>query len=293
MINAPNNSPLLKKTKYTSFKWMLIATFFFSIMGLCVKLCSGSYNEYELVFYRSFISLLILIPIIRLKNISFKTKYFQLHLARSVIGFISLALFFYAITKLPLGTAMSLNYTSPIFLGLFMPLLTKQKFQSTKLTLIALGFIGIIFILKPVLNNNFIAGSVGLLSGLGAAIAYILVAKLGQLKEPDVRTVFYFTLISSVGSFALMLNTNINPITMDHNLIYLLGLGVSATVAQVAITRAYREGKTLNNASYSYLTVIFSVLWGVVFFKEILDLLTLVGIVFIIISGSLASQKKS
>ena len=60
-----------------------------------------------------------------------------------------------------------------------------------------------------------------------------------------------------------MLKEDINPISFDVSLIYLLLLGVSATIAQIAITRAYREGKTINNAAYSYMTVIFSVGWGV------------------------------
>jgi drug/metabolite transporter (DMT)-like permease len=119
-----------------------------------------------------------------------------------------------------------------------------------------------------------------------------MVAKLGQLKEPDLRTVYFFTLISSVLSFCLMLKEDINPISFDISLIYLLLLGVSATIAQIAITRAYREGKTLNNAAYSYMTVIFSVGWGIWIFQESLDWLTMVGILLIFLAGVFINKTK-
>lgn len=279
-------------SKYKSFRWMLLATFSFSIMGLCVKLNSTSFNEYELVFYRSFVSLIILVVLMKKNDIAIKTKYVWFHFLRSFIGFLSLLLFFYAITKLPLSTSMTLNYTSPIFLGLMIPLLMKQKFNSSSLFLLLIGFLGIVFILKPVFNHNWFAGLMGVLSGFGAAIAYIMVAKLGQLKEPDLRTVYFFTLISSVLSFCLMLKEDINPISFDISLIYLLLLGVSATIAQIAITRAYREGKTLNNAAYSYMTVIFSVGWGIWIFQESLDWLTMVGILLIFLAGVFINKTK-
>lgn len=261
-------------------------------MGLCVKLTSSSFNEYELVFYRSFVSLFIIFMLMKKNKITFKTKYLWFHFLRSFIGFLSLLLFFYAISKLPLSTSMTLNYTSPIFLGLLIPFLMKQKFNSSKLILLLIGFLGIVLILKPVFSNNWFAGLMGVLSGFGAAIAYIMVAKLGQLKEPDLRTVYFFTLISSVLSFALMFKEDINPISFNISLIYLLIIGISATIAQVAITRAYREGKTLNNAAYSYMTVIFSVGWGIWIFQENLDWLTSVGILMIFLAGIFINQAK-
>lgn len=285
------DSRLLTYKKYKSFKWMLIATFCFSIMGLMVKLLSSLFNEYELVFYRSFISLVIVVFIIRNNGVSYLTRYWKIHFARSFIGFISLILFFYAITKLPLGTSMTLNYTSPIFVGLLIPFFMKQRFHKHKLLLIMIGFIGIVFILKPVFDSNLFAGLIGLLSGFGAAIAYIMVAKLGQLKEPDLRTVFYFTFLSSICSFVMMVQKDINTLYFDINLLYLISLGVSATLAQIAITRAYREGKALNNAAYSYLTVVFSVIWGVLIFNDAIDLYAASGIVLIFISGFLVNKK--
>ncbi|MFL2981191.1 MAG: DMT family transporter [Methylophilaceae bacterium] len=271
--------------------WMLIATFFFALMGTFVKLGGENFNSTELVFYRSLISLLIIVGIMRLKKISFSSSYIKLHMARSSIGFISLLFFFYAINNLPLSTAISLNYTSPLFLGLLMPLILKRKVKKWLFITVIIGFIGVFFILRPTFENqNYIAGVIGLVSGFGAAMAYLFVTQLGQLKEPDLRTIFYFTLISTICSGFMMIFDEIHKIQYKYIFI-LIGLGISATIAQIAITKAYRVGNTLGNAGLSYLTIIFSTIIGAVWLGELLDKQTAFGIMLIIISGFFASKK--
>ena len=271
--------------------WMLVATFFFALMGTFVKLGGESFTPTELVFYRSSISLFFIIAIMRWNDVSYSSNYMKLHLTRSSIGFISLLFFFYAINHLPLSTAISLNYTSPIFLGLLMPLILKRRIKKWLFLAVAIGFVGVFFILKPTFENqNYFAGLIGLISGLGAAMAYLFVTQLGQLKEPVLRTIFYFTLISTICSGSIMFFGEIHIIQFEHALIF-LGLGVSATIAQIAITKAYHVGNTLGNAGLSYLTIIFATIIGVVWFDEFIDSQTTLGILFIIISGVYASKK--
>jgi drug/metabolite transporter (DMT)-like permease len=88
----------------------------------------------------------------------------------------------------------------------------------------------------------------------------------------------------------MMLFDEIHNIQFKYILI-LFGLGVSATIAQIAITKAYRVGNTLGNAGLSYLTIIFSTIIGVVWFGEFIDWQTAFGILLIIISGIFASKK--
>ena len=271
--------------------WMLIATFFFALMGTFVKLGGENFTSTELVFYRSSISLVIIILIMRWNKINYSSKYIKLHLTRSAIGFISLLFFFYAINRLPLSTAISLNYTSPLFLGLLMPLILNRKIKRWLFLAVVIGFIGVFFILKPTFeNHNYFAGFVGLISGLGAAMAYLYVTQLGQLKEPDLRTIFYFTLVSTFCSGFIMLFSEVNNIKFEY-VLTLIGLGISATIAQIAITKAYRVGNTLGNAGLSYLTIIFSTIIGVVWLDEFIEWQTAFGILLIIISGIFASRR--
>tara|TARA_B100000767_G_scaffold266515_1_gene283996 strand:- start:39 stop:821 length:783 start_codon:yes stop_codon:yes gene_type:complete len=260
-------------------------------MGTFVKLGGENFTPTELVFYRSSISLVFIMLVMRWSNVSYSSNYMKLHLTRSVIGFISLLFFFYAINHLPLSTAISLNYTSPLFLGLLMPLILKRKVKKGLFLSVMIGFVGVFFILKPTFeNHNYFPGLIGLISGLGAAMAYLFVTQLGQLKEPVLRTIFYFTLISTICSGIMMLSGEVSPIQFKYMLV-LLGLGVSATIAQIAITKAYLVGNTLGNAGLSYLTIIFTTLIGVVWFDEFIDWKTALGILLIIISGVFASKK--
>ena len=271
--------------------WIVIATFFFAFMGMFVKLGSPYFSEIELVFYRSFISLIFIILIIVNKKISLKTNFKKLHFYRSFVGFLSLLAFFYAISHLPLSTAISLNYTSPLFVALLITFFLNKKPSFYVCCLLLIGFFGAFLILKPTLiGNSAFAGFIGLLSGFGAGLAYLFMAQLGKVNEPDTRVVFYFTLLSSICAGLLMLLEDTNSEIFQHWWL-LLGLGVSATIAQLALTKAYRVGNTLKNAGLSYLTILFSSILGLIVFFETLDVLSLVGILLIIISGIVVSKK--
>ena len=173
------------------------------------------------------------------------------------------------------------------------PFILNRKLNYKVYAMVLIGFIGVFLILKPTFNDESIyAGVIGLFSGLGAAVAYLYLTQLGQLKEPDIRTVFYFTLISTIGSAFLLINQEIHtPRINDFKV--LIGLGASATIAQIAITRAYRVGNTLGNASLSYLTIIFSAFIGILLFKEIIDYVSIFGMLLIITSGTFVSIKQS
>jgi len=271
--------------------WMIIATFFFAFMGMFVKLGSPYFSEIELVFYRSFISLIFIILIIVNKKISLKTNFKKLHFYRSFVGFLSLLAFFYAISHLPLSTAISLNYTSPLFVALLITFFLNKKPSFYVCCLLLIGFFGAFLILKPTLiGNSAFAGFIGLLSGFGAGLAYLFMAQLGKVNDPDTRVVFYFTLLSSICAGLLMLLEDTNSEIFQHWWL-LLGLGASATIAQLALTKAYRVGNTLKNAGLSYLTILFSSILGLIVFSETLDILSLVGILLIIISGIVVSKK--
>ena len=226
-----------------------------------------------------------------IKIISLKTNFKKLHFYRSFVGFLSLLAFFYAISHLPLSTAISLNYTSPLFVALLITFFLNKKPSFYVCCLLLIGFFGAFLILKPTLiGNSAFAGFIGLLSGFGAGLAYLFMAQLGKVNEPDTRVVFYFTLLSSICAGLLMLLEDTNTEIFQHWWL-LLGLGASATIAQLALTKAYRVGNTLKNAGLSYLTILFSSILGLIVFSETLDVLSLVGILLIIISGIVVSKK--
>lgn len=275
----------LSKLNNLGSLWMLVAALGFATMGALVKISSVKFSSAELVFYRSLFGFLAIYISLSIKHIPLKTPYLGKQISRALIGFFALLMFFYAIAHLPLATAITLNYTSPIFLAIFMPFMLHEKPRKTLYLAIIVSFVGVVLLLKPSFaREDLLAGLVGLFSGCGAGLAYLHVRQLGNLHEPDRRTVFYFTLISAIGAGIWMLVDNTTAITWQ-DLPILMGLGASATIAQLALTRAYRTGKTLIVASLSYLTVVISSFFGIIFWGEHLSALEWLAIGLVVTSG--------
>jgi drug/metabolite transporter (DMT)-like permease len=265
--------------------WMLVAGFLFACMGVLVKLGAEYFSNIELVFYRCLIGLIVIYAIMRQRGGTLATPHWASHLWRGVSGSIALLLFFYCITVLPLATAVTLNYTSPLFLTVLMMLVSKERFHAPLTVAIALGFVGMILLLHPTLQRNqIIPGVLGLISGFFAGIAMLNVRELGRSGEPAWRIVFYFSLIATLISGAAMLSGIIHLVTLS-SLPILLGLGSSATLAQLALTRAYSTGKTLVASSLSYSAVVFATLFGILLWHETLSLSSWLGMALIISSG--------
>lgn len=271
---------------------MLVAGLLFAIMGVLVKLASGQFSSAELVFYRSLFGLALIYSVIRRRHPHlsrpFVTQHWPAHLVRSISGFAALLLFFHAIDVLPLATAVTLNYTSPLFLALLLTLWQREKPHWQLLTGVALGFCGVVLLLRPSFESaQWSAGLMGLVSGFLAGVAYLNVRALSRRGEPDWRTVFYFTLVSTLGAGAWAAWNGWHAVNA-HAALLLLGLGVTATLAQLALTRAYRLGNALTVGSLAYSTVIFASLFGVVLWHEVLPLQAWLGMGLIVVSGLLS-----
>lgn len=278
---------------------MLVAGLGFAIMGAFVKTGAERFSSTELVFYRSVFGFITIACMVYWQGKPLKSPMLRKQMSRALIGFTALLLFFYAIAHLPLATAITLNYTSPMFLALFSPWLlnTEQPLsrwqQNTLNFCVISGFVGVTLLLQPRWEPDlWLTAGVGLLSGIGAALAYVHVKQLGGSGEPDWRTVFYFTLVCSVASGALMLNTEITTLHWQ-DIPLLLGLGISATISQLALTRAYRTGHTLTVASLAYSTVVFATLIGVFWWGEHLSWLEYAGMLLIMLSGVISSRASS
>lgn len=274
--------------------WMLVAALGFAIMGALVKIGAQKFSSAELVFYRSIFGLVVIWLYIFQQKLPLRSPVIQKQFSRALVGFAALILFFYAIAHLPLATAITLNYTSPLFLAVLTPFLLHEKPKRTLLIALVIGFAAISLLLKPTLNSQqWFAACTGLLSGVGAALAYVNVKQLGKASEPDWRTVFYFTLISSIGAGIWMFFDSFHQLVWK-DLLVLVSLGASATIAQLAMTRAYRTGDTLVVASLAYVTVLLASLFGAIWWHEHLSPGEWVAIGLIMLSGiiSIRSSKR-
>jgi len=269
--------------------WMIAASFLFACMGVCVKFAAETHSAVEITFYRSFISLILMFGLVRLRGVSLATPHWRWQVTRGAVGFSALFSYFYAITLLPLATAVTLNYTSAIFLALYLGF-AGMRMRRGMVGALVLGLVGVVMLLKPTLHADQLTGGlVGLGSGVLAGMAYFSVRELGARGEPETRTVFYFSLVSSVGAAIWLLFSELHAVDLRSGLL-LLGVACFATVAQLAMTRAYSRGKTLMSAALAYSTVIFSSLFGMLFWGEVMDAASWLAIGLIIASGVAATH---
>lgn len=279
--------------------WMLFASFAFAAMGAGVKLASEFYSTSELLMYRGLVGTLILLVMVRHQGGTFRTTFGKAHLWRSLVGVTSLWLWFFAISRMPLATAMTLNYMAPIWIAAYMFLLgwwTKTKHAEWPLVLaIGSSFIGVTMVLQPAVESQQWLGALaGVCSSVISAMAYMQVRKLGQLGEPEYRVVFFFSLTTTlVGLTATLAGDGPQGAVFHshtpYSFLLLLGIGGAALMAQMAMTRAYRVGKVLVVANLQYTGIVFSSLWGLILWGDTFDWHVWLGIGVILASGLAAT----
>lgn len=282
--------------------WMLLASFVFAIMGVCVKLASDTSSTSEIVLCRGAIGMLIMYALARARGLSLKTALPWHHAWRGFVGVTALWLWFFAIGQLPLATAMTLNYMAPIWIAAIVFTLgwwhRTRRFEWGLAGAIGFSFVGVALLLKPTIHaEQWLGGITALVSGFLSALAYIQVRKLGQLGEPEYRVVFYF---SASGVIAGLLSgladswLHHGRLQVLHDLsatdgLLLLSIGLTATIAQIAMTRAYRYGAMLVTANLQYTGIVFSSLWGILIWGDRLDPYGWTGIAVILVSGVAAT----
>ena len=280
--------------------WMLFASFAFAAMGAGVKLASEFYTTSELLFYRGLIGALVLLALVRHQGGSFRTAFPREHLFRSLVGVVSLWLWFFAISKLPLATAMTLNYMAPIWIaaGLFVAGWWSRTNTVEWPLILAVGasFFGVTLVLQPAFETHqWLGGLAGVCSSVISAMAYMQVRKLGQMGEPEYRVVFYFSLTTTLAGLAGVLSGDGQASGLPFHshtqggILLLLGIGFAALMAQMAMTRAYRVGKVLVVANLQYTGIVFSSLWGLALWGDRFDWHVWLGIAVILASGIAAT----
>ncbi len=268
---------------------MFTSSFLFAAMGVCVKLASSQYSAGEIVLYRGMVGTLGIWLVSRHLKGSLRTAVPGMHFWRCLTGVLALMLWFYSIGKLPLATAMTLNYMSSIWMALFLVggavMLGSARVDHRLVFTVLLGFAGVAMILRPTIEQDQLwHGLVGLLSGMLAAMAYLQVTALGRAGEPGYRVVFYFSVAGIVAGALSLLWTGMGRHD-PRGVLLLLAVGVLATAAQVMMTRAYAIGRVLVNASLQYLGIAWSFAFGVLVFNDEVTALALGGMALIVGAG--------
>ena len=281
--------------------WMIVAAFTFALMGVCVKFASAYFSATELVCYRGLVSMVLVGLWARSQGVRLRTRVPGMHMWRAVIGTVSLGAWFYAIGKLPLATAMTLNYMSSVWVAAFLAggalLYGKGQQQNALFATVLAGFGGVVMVLRPAFEANQLwPGLIGMMSGMTAALAYLQVTALSRAGEPEARVVFYFAVASAVFGALGMLLSAVTGITAAstapwdwQHALWILPIGVLASLGQLCMTRAYASGSTLLVANLQYSGIVFAAIFSVLIFNDYLPPLAWAGMALIIASGIAAT----
>jgi S-adenosylmethionine uptake transporter len=276
--------------------WMVLASFFFATMAVGIKVASDSFSTPELVFYRGAVSVVFMAVVLRARHTPLATPVPWMHAWRTVIGVFSLASWFYAIAHLPLATAMTLNYMSGVWVAAFVVggalLYGQSSRQGLLMVTVLASFAGVVMMLRPTLEQNqLFAGLIGLLSGMGAALAYLQVTALGKMGEPEGRTVFYFAVGTTLAGLAGVSWDGFTPLNTVswQATAWLIPIGVLASLGQWCMTRAYSRGATLLVANLQYAGIVFAAFYSLLLFDDKITLIGWIGMALIVASGVAAT----
>ncbi len=282
---------------------MLFASLCFALMGGFAKELSKELDSLEIVFFRNVAGVLLIALTLYKSPIKQIGGRPWLLFFRGFMGFCALLAFFYNIAHIPLAEAMTYSKAAPIFTAIFAMIFLKEKIGIFGWIGIFLGFFGMIFIMKPTGIGGFDKYDIlGFFSAVGAALAYTSIRELR--KYYDTRSiVLSFMVIGTVGPIVLMIISKFFTISwLDFMFgefvmpsgklwLYIIGMGVFATLAQTYMTKAY----TVTNAgivgAISYSNILFSILVGLYLGDMFPDIFTMFGIILIILSGILVTKK--
>lgn len=279
---------------------MLLAALGFSLMGGAAKLLKGSFGAGQLVFWRNLVGLTALVIGFAAKPPVNKGGKFHLLIFRGLMGTTALYTLLYCILHLPLGTAMTYNLTSALFIAVFSFLLFREYHGRFVLFAVLLGFLGMLLVYKPAIHYPWYYHMAGLISGITSALAYITVNRLAGYYDTRIIVLAFIgsgVLIPSV----FMLIRYTFPVPPDDVLfinwklpvgvewLYILWLGMAAFFGQYFVTKAYGADKAGIVSSIGYANIVFSVFIGMALGDAFPDWMSLTGILCIICSGVIIS----
>jgi len=310
MINStePNNTKL-------AIKYMLISSFLFSFTVGFAKLLSDHMSSIEVVFFRNLSGVIIIMYAIYKSPLNqIGGKPFLLFM-RGFIGFSALLMYFYNIAHISLAEALTFSKISPIFTAIFSYLILREKLSNIAWVGVFTGFFGVLFITGFDVTQLSKTDWLGILSGVGAGLAYTSIRELRKYYESR-AIVLSFMVVGTIGPIILLglgefyttenfqgnfavqsLLTNfdwvIAPFVMPTGVawFYIVGLGIFATFSQIYMTKAYSLAQGGIVGTISYTTIIFSMVIGI-FLGDVFPSTTLfIGIGFIVLSGILVTRK--
>jgi len=266
---------------------MVLGTLFFSAMSVFAKLAGQRLPTMELVLARVVVTLVMSWWVIRRLEISPWGNNKKLLVLRGFAGFMGLSCYFYAISHLPLADATVIQFCNPMLAALIAIFALKEPLRMIYLIAAMFSMAGVVLVAQPTflfargVPLDQLAVGIGVVGAIFSAIAYVVIRRLGAT-EHHMVVVLYFPLVTGPASLPLLAVEGL-VVPQGFEWLLLLGIGIAAQLGQIQITQGFKLETAGRASSVTYLQIVLAYTWGVLFFGEYPNALSILGALLVVL----------
>lgn len=271
--------------------WLVFGAFFFTSMGLCVKLLGARLPSIEIAFFRSMAGLVAVMPLMLREGVGlWRTQHLGAHFGRAFIGTAGMVCGFYAFTHLPLAEATAIGFTKPLFMVVLAALVLHETVRARRWTATVVGFLGVLLMMRPGAGTIEPAALVALAGAAFGALVSIFIKQLVATERKS-TILAYLSVVGMLLTGLPMLLVWVTPRGFDLVLIVLMG--VVGSIAQLCLMQAFKLGEASALAPFDYARLPFAAAFGWLVFGEVLDGWAFAGVLVIILSSAYIAWREA
>ncbi|MDP6108441.1 MAG: DMT family transporter [Rhodospirillales bacterium] len=255
--------------------WMILAGVFFTILSIMIRMASKEVHILEVVFFRYFINLIIMLPwLISIGLQGLKTNNMKFYVARSTCSFLGALCWFAAMSLMPLAEATALGFTTPLFATLGAVLFLSETVRARRWIALVTGFLGTLIILRPGFAVITTPAMFAIFGALFIAGSALFVKVLSRTDSPNTIVLYTGILATPISLIPAMF---IWVWPTIEGWLWLTGVGAMATFGHLAYTRAFAIADTSAVLPFDYIRLIFVAIAAFILFGEVPDIWTWIG----------------
>lgn len=259
--------------------WMILTAMAFTAMLVCVRFLAGEYHSVQVVFVRSLVGLVFIVPPLMSAGLAgLKTQRLPMHMARAGFSLAAMGVYYFAVPHLPLADATTYTFAIPLFVVLGAAFVLKEKVDAPRWIATLAGFLGVVILLRPGQGGFSLAVAMVLLSALFYAGAWVTLKFLTSTEKPSVIIVYQNVMIVLL---ALVPTLFLGKWPDLHGALFLFGVGVFGTMAHFCQAKAFAAADASAITPLDFLRLPFAVFYAWFFFSEPTDVWTWAGAIVI------------
>ena len=263
--------------------FMVLSTIAFSVMHAGVRHVSPDLHPFQTVFLRNLFGFMVFLPVILRHGAGFlKTARLPVHGLRALLNVVAMAAFFASLGLTPLARVTALSFTAPIFTAILSVLILGETFRIRRWTAIVFGFLGTLIILRPGIADIDLGSLFALLAASIWGVTMIVIKILGRTESSLTITGYMNLLLCALSIIPAIL---VWQWPKPEIWMWLVFIGISGTLAQLALAQALKETETTIVMSFDFLKLVWASVLGYLFFFEIPDNFIWLGAAIIFSSG--------